>query len=246
MSMYTGKKAVVVGGTHGIGLAVVQALAEAGAEVLATGRNVAALQEISPAVHAVRSDVTDMADIERLGRTAAERLGQVDFVFVNVGTAAIEPFEAVTQESYDRAFAVNAKGPFFVAQRLAGLITDGGSIVFTTSVAETGGGSVFTAYSGAKAAIGAMARCVAAALLPRGIRVNMVSPGFVQTPTMGIVASDEDRAAFGKLGDELTPMKRHGQVEEVAAAVLFLAFEATFTTGATLTVDGGARHLAAS
>ncbi|WP_157252897.1 SDR family NAD(P)-dependent oxidoreductase [Nonomuraea typhae] len=246
MSEYTGKKAIVAGGTHGIGLAVVQALAQAGAEVLATGRNVAALQEISPAVHAVRSDVTDMADIERLGRAAAERLGQVDFVFVNVGTAAIEPFEAVTEESYDRAFTVNAKGPFFVAQRLAGLIADGGSIVFTTSVAETGGGSVFTAYSGAKAAIGAMARCVAAALLPRGIRVNMVSPGFVQTPTMGIVASDEDRAAFGRLGDELTPMKRHGQVEEVAAAVLFLAFEATFTTGATLTVDGGARHLAAS
>ena len=95
-------------------------------------------------------------------------------------------------------------------------------------------------YSGSKAALRAFAKVLAAELLPRLIRVNVVSPGFIDTPTMGVAgASAEERATFMSIGDAVTPMKRHGTVEEVARAVLFLAFDATFTTGARLTVDGG-------
>lgn len=247
---YAGKKAVVAGGTHGIGLAVVKALLDGGAEVLLTGRDERNIEAVRTELdgrpaHALRSDATSMADIAALGREAEARLGELDFVFLNVGSAVLEPFEAVTEESYDRAFAVNTKGTFFTVQRLAPLIREGGSIVFTTSIADTGGASVFTAYSGAKAAVAAMAKCVADALLPRGIRVNVVSPGFIATPSMGIDATEAERADFSELGDRLTPMKRHGHTSEVAAAVLFLGFDATFTTGARLTVDGGGDVLSA-
>ncbi|MFC0114646.1 SDR family NAD(P)-dependent oxidoreductase [Kibdelosporangium aridum] len=230
-------KAVVIGGTHGMGYAVVEALLKRGVEVVLTGRNVDAVRT---SAHVVRSDVTSMGDIEALGRIAAEKLGRIDFLFVNTGIARLEPFMQVTEASYDENFAVNTKGPFFVTQRLAPLIRDGGSIVFTTSVADEGGTDEMTVYSGAKGAIRAMAKGIAGALLPRGIRVNVISPGFIDTPTMGITdLSEEDRKGLMALGDEVTPMKRHGTVEEVAAAVLFLAFDATFTTGARLTIDGG-------
>lgn len=230
-------KAVVIGGTHGMGYAVVEALLKRGVEVVLTGRNVDAVQT---SAHVVRSDVTRMADIEALGRIVEQKLGRIDFLFVNTGIARLEPFMQVTEASYDENFAVNTKGPFFVTQRLAPLIRDGGSIVFTTSVADEGGTDEMTVYSGAKGAIRAMAKGIAGALLPRGIRVNVISPGFIDTPTMGITdLSEEDRKGLMALGDEITPMKRHGTVEEVAAAVLFLAFDATFTTGARLTIDGG-------
>ncbi|SMD13959.1 SDR family NAD(P)-dependent oxidoreductase [Kibdelosporangium aridum] len=230
-------KAVVIGGTHGMGYAVVEALLKRGVEVVLTGRNVDAVRT---SAHVVRSDVTSMEDIEALGRIVEEKLGRIDFLFVNTGIARLEPFMQVTEASYDENFAVNTKGPFFVTQRLAPLIRDGGSIVFTTSVADEGGTDEMTVYSGAKGAIRAMAKGIAGALLPRGIRVNVISPGFIDTPTMGITdLSEKDRKDLMALGDEVTPMKRHGTVEEVAAAVLFLAFDATFTTGARLTIDGG-------
>ncbi|RSM82497.1 KR domain-containing protein [Kibdelosporangium aridum] len=230
-------KAVVIGGTHGMGHAVVEALLKRGVEVLLTGRNVDAVRT---SAHVVRSDVTGMADIEALGRIVEGKLGRIDFLFVNAGIARLEPFMQVSEASYDESFAVNTKGPFFVTQRLAPLIQDGGSIVFTTSVADEGGADEMTVYSGSKGAIRAMAKGIAGALLPRGIRVNVISPGFIDTPTMGITGlSEEDRKGFMALGDEVTPMKRHGTVEEVATAVLFLAFDATFTTGARLTIDGG-------
>ncbi|RSN55108.1 short-chain dehydrogenase [Amycolatopsis sp. WAC 04182] len=245
MNEYSGKKAVVAGGTHGMGLAVVQALLDGGAEVLLTGRNeknieTARTRLASPAAHVVRSDVTSMADIRALGDHVEDKLGQIDFLFVNVGLAKLEPFSQVTEESYDQSFDTNTKGAFFTTQRLAPLIREGGSIVFTTSIADEGGTDALTVYSGAKAAVRAFAKGIAGALLPRNIRVNVVSPGFIDTPTMGIVGmTDESRDAFMKMGDAATPMKRHGTVEEVAAAVLFLAFDATFTTGARLTIDGG-------
>lgn len=181
-----------------------------------------------------------MADIDALGALVEEKLGQVDFVFINAGVASLEPFEQVTEESYDRIFNINTKGAFFTAQRLAPLIRDGGAMVFTSSIADESGTGGMSVYSGSKAALRSFAKVFAAELLPRQIRVNVVSPGFIDTPTMGVAgASSEERAAFMKLGDEITPMKRHGSVEKVARAVLFLAFDATFTTGARLPVDGG-------
>ena len=244
MKHYEGKKAVVIGGTHGMGLATVKALVEGGAKVLLTGRNPenieAARKELGSEVHVLRSDTASMGDIAVLGAVVGQKLGAIDFLHVNVGISELEPFDQVSEASYDRQFAINIKGPFFTVQRLAPMIRPGGSIVFTSSVADEGGMAGMSVYSATKAALVSLSSGLAAELLPRGIRVNAVSPGFIDTPTMGSTGlSAAERESFQKLGDEITPMKRHGTAEEVARAVLFLGFDASFTTGAKLAVDGG-------
>ncbi|WP_329079518.1 MULTISPECIES: SDR family oxidoreductase [unclassified Streptosporangium] len=252
MSKYAGKKAVVTGGTHGMGLAIVKALLEGGAEVLLTGRNERKLEEArtelgSQAAHVVRSDAASMADIDHLGALVEDRLGRLDAVFVNHGIAEFEALEQVTESSFDRQFGINAKGSFFTVQRLAPLVNDGGSFVFTTVANDL----VFpgmSVYSGSKEALRAFAHVFAAEFLPRRIRVNSVAPGFIKTPTMGVAGlSEEERAQFEKQGNEMTPLQRNGTIEEVATAALFLAFDATFTTNVELAVDGGfAQGLTAS
>lgn len=245
MDTYAGRRAVVTGGTHGIGLAVVRHLVEGGAEVVATGRNERNVESAraaldSPLVHVTPSDAASVAAIDGLADVVQQRLGRIDLLFVNAGIARLAPFDDVTESDYDEQFAVNAKGAFFTVQRLAPLISDGGAVVLTTSIADEGGAPGMTVYSGAKAAVRAFAKGFASELLPRGIRVNVVSPGFIDTPTMGVAGvSDAERAGFRKVGDAVTPMGRHGTVDEVASAVLFLAFDATFSTGARFTVDGG-------
>ncbi|UHA73446.1 SDR family oxidoreductase [Paenibacillus sp. 481] len=249
MNDYTGKKAVITGGTHGMGLATAKALLAGGAEVIVTGRNPQnideARRELGERAHVVLSDVSRMEDIQALGEYVAKHFREIDFLHVNAGISKLEPFHEVTESSYDRTFAVNTKGAFFTVQRLAPLIREGGSIVFTSSVADEGGFSGMSVYSASKAALRSLASGFAVELLPRSIRVNVVSPGFIKTPTMGAAdLSEAERASFEELGNQITPMKRHGSSEEVAKAVLFLAFDATFTTGAKLTVDGGlGQHL---
>lgn len=241
---YEGKNAVIIGGTHGMGLATAKLLAEGGARVLVTGRDPSNIESarlvLGSEVQAIQSDASSLNDIALLGAIVGQRLGQIDFLFVNVGVAELEPFEKVTEESYDRQFAVNTKGAFFTVQCLTPVIRDGGSIVMTSSVADEGAEPGMSVYSATKAALVSFASGFAVELLPRGIRVNVVSPGFIDTPTKGVKGlSDDERKAFKEIGDKVTPMKRNGTAEEVARAVLFLAFDATFTTGAKLAVDGG-------
>jgi hypothetical protein len=196
--------------------------------------------ELGPRSHLVRSDAARLADVDALADRVAATLGRVDLLHVNAAIARLEPSAEVTERSFDEAFAVNVKGAFFTVQRLAPLLREGGAVVFTSSVADEGGAPGMLVYGATKAALRSMASGFAAELLPRDIRVNVVSPGFIATPTMGVAGmSAQDRAAFAALGDAATPMRRHGTPEEVARAVLFLGFDATFTTGARLTVDGG-------
>lgn len=241
---YAGKKAVITGGTMGTGLAIARRLVAGGAEVLLTGLRDAHLlraqEELGSRAHVVRSDATSLDDIAALGATAEEVLGHVDYLFVNAGVAELGPVAEVTEESYDRQFGVNTKGAFFTAQRMIPLLREGGAIVFTTSVADSMGAPGMGVYAGSKAAVWAFAQVLAAELVGQGIRVNAVSPGFIDTPTMGVAAmSDEERLHFRELGEASTPMGRHGSADEVARAALFLAAEATFTTGVKLPVDGG-------
>ncbi|GHF45803.1 oxidoreductase [Streptomyces mashuensis] len=246
---YAGKKAVVIGGTIGMGLAIARRLVAGGAEVLLTGRNeknlAAAQAEFGPAVHVVRSDAADMGDIAALGGTVGKVLGHVDHLFVNAGVSELGPVSEVTEESYDFQFSVNTKGAFFTVQRLLPLLREGGSIVFTTSVADVMGYPGMAVYSGTKAALWSFAQVLASELVGRGIRVNAVSPGFIDTPTMGVAGlSPEEQDHFRAIGDATTPMRRHGSADEVARAALFLAVDATFTTGVKLAVDGGlAQHV---
>jgi NAD(P)-dependent dehydrogenase (short-subunit alcohol dehydrogenase family) len=243
VTRHDGRSAVITGGTTGIGLAIARHLVDGGARVLVTGRNPArvdaARRALGDRAQVVRSDVASRADIDALGALVAER-GPVDAVFVNHGVASLELLAQITEASYDETFAINTRGALFTMQRLVPHICDGGAIVVTTSVAVATGSAGMAVYSASKSALASLARVLAAELLPRRIRVNTVSPGFIDTPTMGVAGiSDAERAAFSKLGDEVTPMKRHGTVDEVARAALFLAFDATFTTGVDLAVDGG-------
>ncbi|MET9558520.1 SDR family oxidoreductase [Streptomyces sp. NPDC006645] len=239
-----GRKAVITGGTIGMGRAIVQALTDRGAEVIYTGRSDRRLAEAqealgTPLAHPVRSDATDARAIAALGDHVAERFGTVDYVFINQGIAEFQTLEEVTEESWDRIFNVNAKGAFFTAQRLAPLVAEGGSIIFTT-VSNDRIFPGLSAYSGAKEAVAAITKVLAAELLPRKIRVNAIAPGFILTPTMGVAElTEEQRAEFIEQGNSSTPMGRGGTMEEIAAAALYLAVDATFTTGVELPVDGG-------
>lgn len=244
MNSLPNSKAVILGGTHGMGLATARALLAGGAEVLLTGNdpeNLRALEgTLGPKAHPVRSDITVSTDREALAERVRRVLGTIDLLLVNAGVAELAPFAAATEASWDRQFAVNAKGAFFALQKLVPLVRDGGAIVLTSSVADTGGTPGMAVYSASKAALVSFASVLASELLPRRVRVNCIAPGFVDTPTMGAKGlSADERAAFVAVGDAITPLRRHGTPEEIAEAVLFLAYRATFTTGAKLALDGG-------
>lgn len=244
MSTYTGKKAVVIGGTMGMGLAIAKRLVEGGAEVLLTGRNPKNLAEsaaeLGPAAHVVASDLADMDAVRGLPKLVEEKLGGVDLLFVNAAISELAPIAAVTEDQYDRMFTVNMKGSYFTVQGLLPLLREGGAVVFTTSVADVTGTPGMSVYSATKAGLWSFAQALASELVERGIRVNAVSPGFIDTPGGGVQGlTEEQHTAFKKAGDEATPMHRHGTADEVAKAALFLAVDATFTTGVKLAVDGG-------
>ncbi|MFF3753546.1 SDR family NAD(P)-dependent oxidoreductase [Streptomyces sp. NPDC002018] len=244
MGTYTGRKAVVIGGSMGIGLAIAERLVAGGAEALVTGRDPGHLKEaaerLGPSARVIGSDLADPSAAAALGETVEETLGQVDLLFVNAGIARLAPVEMVTEEEYDRLFAVNTRGTFFTVQRLIPLLREGGAIVFTTSVADTMGVPGMGVYAATKAALWSFAQTLASELVGRGIRVNAVAPGYTDTPGIGVQGiTDEEREEFKRIGDEQTPMRRHASPDEVARAAVFLAVDATFTTGVKLAVDGG-------
>lgn len=242
MSELTGRRAVIVGGTHGMGFATAQLLIERGAEVTVTGRDparaTAARAALGDRATVIRSDVADLAAIDRLAGDLGDG-GPFDALLVFAAIAEFSPFDQVTEDQFDRQFAVNGKGAFFTVQRLAPLLRDGGSITLTTVTPATAS-PMMAVYLATKAAVRAYAGAMAAELLPRRIRVNTLAPGFVDTPTLGVVGmTAAERQELMAMGDRVTPMRRHGTPDEIARAALFLAFDATFTTGIDLPVDGG-------
>jgi len=244
MERYEGKKVVIIGGTSGIGLATAKMLVDGGARVLVTGRSKTGLdstqKELGRSCVAVSSDARSLADLDALAVRAKSEFDTIDLLFVNAGFSTFAPLESVNEAVYDEMFSLNAKGPFFAVQKLAPLITRGGSVVLTTSTANIKGMPMIGPYGGAKAALRSYARMFAVEFLPRGIRVNAVSPGPTNTPVVAKVFPNKDveTQAVAQM-TEAVPMKRFGTSEEVAKAVLFIAFDATFTTGAELPVDGG-------
>ena len=244
MERYEAKRAVIIGGTSGMGLATAKMLLDGGARVLVTGRSQAGLEsaqkELGKGAIVVSSDARSLTDIDALASRVKAEFGAFDLLFVNAGFGLFAPLENTTEAIYDEMFNLNAKGPFFAVQKLAPLISRGGSVVLTTSVANVKGMPGLAAYGAAKAALRSFARTLAAELLPREIRVNAVTPGPIDTPILNKAFPDKDAAAqVAEQMRGMNPMKRLGTSEEVAKAVLFLAFDATYTTGAELPVDGG-------
>jgi NAD(P)-dependent dehydrogenase (short-subunit alcohol dehydrogenase family) len=227
MRQLDGTTAVVIGGTHGMGMATVKALLERGASVLLTGRSERnvdrARAELGDRAQVIRSDVADLGDVEALAGSVRAAFASVDAVFLFAAVAEFEPFDQVSEASFDRQFAVNTRGAFFTVQRLAPLVKDGGSITLTTVTPATASPSM-SVYMGSKAAVRAFAQVFAAELLPRRVRVNTLAPGFIDTPTLGVAGfSPEARGELRSLGDQVTPMKRHGTVDEIARAALSMS-----------------------
>ena len=244
MKRYQDKKVVIIGGTSGMGLATAKMLLDGGARVLVTGRSQAGLEsaqkELGTGAIVVSSDARSLTDIYALASRVKAEFGAFDLLFVNAGLGLFAPLESTTETIYDEMFNLNAKGPLFAVQKLAPLINRGGSVVFTTSIANVKGMPGNAAYGAAKAAVRSFTRTLAAELLPREIRVNAVTPGPINTPIVDKVFTGKGEAA--QIREKMTgmvPMRRWGTPEEIAKAVLFLAFDATFTTGAELPVDGG-------
>jgi NAD(P)-dependent dehydrogenase (short-subunit alcohol dehydrogenase family) len=245
MKRLEGKVAVVTGGNSGIGLATAKRLQEEGAKVAISGRSRKTLDEavktLGNGVTAIQSDVASLSDIDKLFAEVSQKLGKIDVLFVNAGIAKFAPLADTSEKIFDEQFDINVKGAYFTIQKSLPFLNDGASIVLNTSVVDQKGTVGASAYAGTKAAMRSFTRTAAAELVGRGIRVNAVAPGPIETPILGKNGSPQEAIdEFAKHITERIPMKRFGQPEEVAAAVAFLASQdASYITGVEINVDGG-------
>ncbi|WP_066364558.1 SDR family NAD(P)-dependent oxidoreductase [Herbidospora mongoliensis] len=248
MGTFDGKVAVVTGGTTGIGLAAARRLADDGAKVFIVGRREAelkqAVDEIGNGAIGIRGDVADLGDLDRLYATVAEQ-GGIDVLFVNAGGGEFTRLEDVTEKHFDQTFDTNVKGTLFTVQKALPHLNEGASVILTGSTAAGSGAEAFGVYAASKAAIRSFARTWANELKGRGVRVNALIPGPVETPGISGLAADEAGAKElkGYLAGQV-PLGRMGRPEEIAAAVAFLASDqSSFITGSELYVDGGLNQI---
>ena len=242
-----GKIAVITGGNSGIGLATAQRFVQEGAYVFITGRRQSeldtAVKQIGKNVTGVQSDVSNVADLDRLYETVKQQKGRIDILFANAGVADVAPLGSITESHFDKIFNINVKGLLFTVQKALPLFQDGGSIILTASI---GGSKAFegvSVYGAAKAAIRSFARSWTVDLKHRKIRVNAVSPGMISTPMLsgqGMGLSEEQVEQFKKSVLNSVALGRVGNPDEIAKAVAFLASDdSSYITGIELFVDGG-------
>ena len=240
-----GKVAVVTGGNSGIGLATAKEFGREGARVVITGRDAgtlaAAAREIGGEVLALRSDASSLADIDELFDAVGERYGRVDVLFVNAGVGKFASLAETEEELFDQVMDINFKGAYFTVKKALPLLSDGASVVLNTSVSAHVGLPSASVYSASKAALLSLAQTLSADLIGRGIRVNAISPGPVQTPIFGRDgAPREAQEATAASLREQVPLKRLGRPEEIARAVVFLAGpDSSFLVGTEIVADGG-------
>ncbi|WP_425236346.1 glucose 1-dehydrogenase [Ulvibacterium sp.] len=241
--------ALITGGNSGIGLATAKLFYKEGAKVIITGRRKEvvenAAREIGEGVLGITSDTTDLNDIKKLYQQVKEHYGRIDVLYLNAGIAKFEPMDVVTEEQFDELSDTNFKGLFFNVQSAVPLMEKGGSIILTTSAAGLIGSPNMSVYGATKAAARSLARTLSGDLLPKGIRVNGISPGPIDTPIMYKVGIPEEAIEAAKQGFAAeNPMKRIGTAEEIAKAALFLASDdSSFIAGVDLAVDGGLTQL---
>lgn len=245
MGRLQGKIALVTGGTSGIGLATAKRFVSEGAYVFITGRReaelAAAIKEVGNNVTAIRGDVSKLGDLDQLFAQIGQQKATLDIVFANAGTAKYATVGEITEELYDSIFDTNVKGLLFTVQKALPLLSDGASIILNASIVASKGLPSNSVYSATKAAVRSFARTWTTDLKARGIRVNAVSPGSIDTPGLNdLLGSSETGQQRLKMISTAVPLGRLGMPDEIANAVVFLASdEASYITGAELFVDGG-------
>lgn len=249
MGKLDNKIAVITGGSSGIGLATAQAFIKEGAYVYITGRRRdeldKALALLGSQAAAVQGDIADLDDLDRLYAKVRAEKGRVDVVVANAAYVELQPLAAATPEHFDKTFNTNARGTYFTVAKALPLLADGASVVLVSSGMNVKGYPAYGSYAATKAAIRSFSRTWAHELKDRGIRVNTLSPGVIDTPIIDAqftdkVQADGAREAF----KAMTPLGRLGQPQEMAAAILFLASsDSSFSTGIDLVADGGITSL---
>ena len=246
---FAGKIGVVTGGSTGMGLATAKRFVEEGMDhVFITGRRrdslEAATSEIGKNVTAVQGDVANLCDLDRLYETVKKHRRPLDIIFANAGLAKLAPFGAVDEEFFDLHFDANVKGLFFSVQKGLPMMKDGGSIILNGSIADIKGFPAMSVYSATKAAVRSFARTWTNDLRGRSIRVNVISPGHIDTPIMESLQQGEALMRMKKEMENNVPLGRLGDPDEIAKAVSFLASdEASYVSGAELYVDGGVAQI---
>ena len=242
---FQNKVVVVTGGNSGIGLDSVKQFLKEGAKVVFSGRRQEALDQVSRDLEgeftAVLADQSKIEDNKRLIDTAISTYGKIDVIFVNAGVAYFAPADQLDEAHFDAQFNINIKGPVFLIKNAIPVLSDGGAIIFNSSIVHQKGFEGAAVYSATKGALRAYARVLTSELAPRNIRVNVVAPGPITTPIYNKMGMSEDQ--IGEMGKSFAagvPLKRFGEAEEIANAVLFLASdEASYVNGIELSVDGG-------
>jgi NAD(P)-dependent dehydrogenase (short-subunit alcohol dehydrogenase family) len=240
MGKLDGKVAVITGATSGMALAGAKLFVQQGAHVFISGRREDAVNEavelIGRNVTGVQADSADLADLDRLFETVAREKGAIDVLWASAGGGEEGRLGEITEEQFDSAFSLNARGTLFTVQKALPLFNDGGSIFMTGSNASLRGYPGWSAYAASKAVLPAFARVWVAELRDRRIRVNVLTPGQVATPMMGDVLSAQMKAAF----ESVIPRREMGHPEEIASVALFLASgDSSYVNGMELVADGG-------
>jgi len=243
------KVAVISGGTSGIGLAIAERFVKEGAFVFVFGRRRDALDEavqrIGANVTAIQADASRLEDLDRVADAVRSAKGKVDVVVANAALVEQVPLPEITPDHYERTFALNARAPLFLVQKMLPMMGSGGSIILVASAIHYMGLANHSTYAATKAALRSYSRTWAAEFKDSGIRANTLSPGVVDTPMLDSQANTPEQAAEIRRGyAAYTPMLRLANPAELAAAALFLASdESSFMTGSDLVVDGGVSNV---
>ncbi len=236
----TNRVAVVTGGSAGIGLGAAKRFAAEGAQVFITGRRQSeldkAVAEIGGNVAAVRGDASDLADIDRIYETVRQKAGRIDVLFVNAGFYELGKFGEVTVKHFDQTFSTNVRGLFFAVQKALPLLSQGSSVILTGSIASIKGFEAFSVYDATKAAVRSFARSWIIDLKGRGVRVNVLSPGHIDTPGLSVLMTREQKASA--LAN--VPLGRLGTPDDMGKVAVFLASDdSSYVNGIELFADGG-------
>ena len=248
MGKLDGKFALITGGNSGIGLASAHLFVDEGAKVAINGRNEETLRRaadsLGPTAFAIRADVTDSADRERMFSEVKQRFGALDILFANAGLSASTPLGRTEVAAFEKQVQLNFISVFFTVQGALPLLRNGAAIVLISSLTSKLGMPGTSAYAGSKAAVRTMAKSMAAELSPRGIRVNVVTPGYTRTPLWERTRTPQQIAAVNERLPMIVPLEGWAEPEEVARAVLFLASsDSSYIQGEEIVIDGGTSNL---